>query len=241
MSVDPVDDCTFWYVNEYYGSPQNGANNFWNWQTQISSFKFPTCTASSVTLAPANVAFNNQFVGTMSATTNVQLTNSGAGTLNITSITLTGTDPTQFALVPATSGSPACSFTASSIAAGSSCFFGAQFAPTSAGSKNANVSVTDDATGSPQTVALTGVGIVPAPATVLNPGSIPFSNQLVGTTSPTTNLQLTNSGTATLNITSITLAGTDSTQFMLVASAWAVPVSWAYSSNPPWQGRRVQT
>lgn len=39
MTVDPVDDCTFWYTTEYYAA--NGTN----WQTRIGSFKFPGCTS----------------------------------------------------------------------------------------------------------------------------------------------------------------------------------------------------
>ncbi len=38
MSVDPVDDCTFWYTTEYYGTSSN-----YNWSTAIASFKFPSC------------------------------------------------------------------------------------------------------------------------------------------------------------------------------------------------------
>jgi hypothetical protein len=38
MTVDPTDDCTFWYVNEYYAqSSQRG------WQTRIGSFRLPGC------------------------------------------------------------------------------------------------------------------------------------------------------------------------------------------------------
>ena len=37
MTIDPVDDCTFWYTNEYH--LVNGSN----WVTQIGSFKFPSC------------------------------------------------------------------------------------------------------------------------------------------------------------------------------------------------------
>lgn len=43
MNVDPVDDCTFWYVNEYYtltGQLSSAAG----WQTRIASFKLPGCT-----------------------------------------------------------------------------------------------------------------------------------------------------------------------------------------------------
>jgi hypothetical protein len=42
MSVDPADDCTFWYTNEYYSSAANGASG--NWETRIGSFKFDSCT-----------------------------------------------------------------------------------------------------------------------------------------------------------------------------------------------------
>jgi hypothetical protein len=38
MTIDPVDDCTFWYTNEYI--PANGA---FNWSTRIASFKFAGC------------------------------------------------------------------------------------------------------------------------------------------------------------------------------------------------------
>ena len=37
MSIDPVDDCTFWYTNEYY------TTSGFNWRTRVGSFKFPTC------------------------------------------------------------------------------------------------------------------------------------------------------------------------------------------------------
>jgi hypothetical protein len=38
MTVDPVDDCTFWYTTEYLK-----ANGTFNWSTRIASFKFPDC------------------------------------------------------------------------------------------------------------------------------------------------------------------------------------------------------
>jgi hypothetical protein len=37
MSIDPFDDCTFWYVQEYFQA--NGAN----WITRVVSFKFNSC------------------------------------------------------------------------------------------------------------------------------------------------------------------------------------------------------
>jgi hypothetical protein len=42
MNVDPVDDCTLWYVNEYY-SAAGQASSPVGWQTRIASFKMPGC------------------------------------------------------------------------------------------------------------------------------------------------------------------------------------------------------
>ncbi|MGO9126872.1 MAG: hypothetical protein ACLP6G_18545 [Terriglobales bacterium] len=41
MTVDPVNDCTFWYVNEYFDTNQVGSEI--NWQTRVSNFTIPTC------------------------------------------------------------------------------------------------------------------------------------------------------------------------------------------------------
>jgi len=38
MTVDPVDDCTFWYVDEYYQT-----TSIASWQTRIGKFTFPNC------------------------------------------------------------------------------------------------------------------------------------------------------------------------------------------------------
>jgi len=50
LTVDPVDDCTFWYTNEYYPA---GTSSF-NWRTRIGSFKFPGCGSSGPTPTPTN-------------------------------------------------------------------------------------------------------------------------------------------------------------------------------------------
>jgi hypothetical protein len=42
MTVDPTDDCTFWYVNEYY-TAAGQASSPAGWQTRIASFKLPGC------------------------------------------------------------------------------------------------------------------------------------------------------------------------------------------------------
>ena len=38
MTIDPVDDCTFWFTQEYYATTTSFA-----WRTRIGAFKFPGC------------------------------------------------------------------------------------------------------------------------------------------------------------------------------------------------------
>jgi hypothetical protein len=51
MSLDPADDCTFWYTNEFLIS-----DGTFNWSTRIISFKFPSCGTISAPAAPTNLA-----------------------------------------------------------------------------------------------------------------------------------------------------------------------------------------
>jgi subtilisin-like proprotein convertase family protein len=44
MGIDPTDDCTFWYTQEYYSRTSSGT-----WQTRIGAFKFPSCGEGSPT------------------------------------------------------------------------------------------------------------------------------------------------------------------------------------------------
>lgn len=43
MTVDPVDDCTFWYVDEYYQTTSVAS-----WQTRIGNFRYPNCTGPDI-------------------------------------------------------------------------------------------------------------------------------------------------------------------------------------------------
>ncbi len=48
MQVDPADDCTFWYTNQYI--PYDGVAN---WSTRIVSFKYPSCLVPQTITFPA--------------------------------------------------------------------------------------------------------------------------------------------------------------------------------------------
>jgi len=153
--------------------------------------------APSVTLSAASLTFPSQSTGSTSTAQTVTLTNAGTAALSITSISASG----DFAEAQ-TCGS--------SVATGATCTISVTFTPTAAGSRTGALTITDNASGSPQTVALSGTGtppVVAAPAVTLSPTSLSFASQMDGTTSAAQTVTLTDSGTAALVITSITASG----------------------------------
>jgi len=61
ITVDPTDDCTFWYTNEYYQTTSS-----FNWDTRIGNFKFPNCTAGpsgTLTGTVTDASNNNPIAG----------------------------------------------------------------------------------------------------------------------------------------------------------------------------------
>jgi hypothetical protein len=48
MTIDPVDDCTFWYTNEYYSTTPHATAG--SWDTYIGAFRFPGCTGPAAKL-----------------------------------------------------------------------------------------------------------------------------------------------------------------------------------------------
>ena len=108
-----------------------------------------TATASTVTLSPSSLTFASQAVGTTSAAQALTLTNSTGSALAISSIAITGTNSGDFAQ---TNGCGA------SLAVGASCTINVTFTPTTPGSRTGLISITDNAQGSSQQVALSGMG-----------------------------------------------------------------------------------
>ncbi|MEP7328294.1 MAG: Ig-like domain repeat protein [Betaproteobacteria bacterium] len=98
MSVDPTDDCTFWYVNQYYSSQGNGTAG--NWQTRIGSFKFASCASTPATTTTVASSVNPSSVGgavTLTSTTTgvtptgtVAFTDNGVGISGCGAVALVG-------------------------------------------------------------------------------------------------------------------------------------------------------
>ncbi|HEY6944842.1 MAG TPA: choice-of-anchor D domain-containing protein, partial [Candidatus Acidoferrum sp.] len=102
------------------------------------------------------------------------------------------------------------------------------FTPASAGSLTANLQVADNAPGTPQTLVLNGTGSPALPAMTLSPAVPSFPTTTQGTSSPTQTLTVTNSGNAPLTISSVSLGGSNASDFSLINNCTA---SVAVASN----------
>ncbi|MFZ1134512.1 MAG: SBBP repeat-containing protein, partial [Candidatus Korobacteraceae bacterium] len=178
---------------------QGAAQTTFGGATDAFVAKIAATTAPQAVLAPTSLAFPSQTVGTTSAAQMITLSNPGNATLTITGISLAGTNPSDFAQSDTCGGT---------LAAAASCTIFVTFTPASAANFNAIISVADNATGSPQTAALSGTGVATtAPQAVLAPTSLAFPNQTAGTTSAAQVITLSNPGNATLAISSIVIGG----------------------------------
>jgi len=196
----------------------------------------PTTQSSALTgtgvTAPAPVAtltktlaFNSTTVNTTSAAMAATLSNTGNATLNISKIALAGTNPTDFAI---TTGTNACGAT---LAASASCSIYVTFTPAAAQAYSATLTVTDNATPTIQSSALTGTGVTaPAPVATLTK-SLAFPSTTVNTTSSAMAATLSNTGNATLNISKIALAGTNPTDFAITTGTNACGTTLAASAS----------
>jgi hypothetical protein len=218
MTIDPGDDCTFFYTNEYLK-----ANGSFNWSTRIASFKFPSCTSAPPVLTTINVSPSNASVQTggtqqFTATGRDQFGNpmnpqptftwsvSGGGTISETGLFTAGS----------TAGGP---FTVTA----------------SSGSVSGTASVT--VTAAP---VLTSITVSPSSASVATGGTQPFTatgfDQFGKPMSPQPTFSWSVSGGGTISTSGLFTAGsTAGGPFTVTASSGSVSgtASVTVTSVPP--------
>ena len=157
-----------------------------------------TGTVPALTFAPATgLAFSTP-VGSTSAAQTLTVKNTGAAVMNLSGVTLTGTDKILFHISTTTCGT--------TIAAGGSCTVGVTFSPTSSALATASIQVADDAAGTPHLANLSGTGTVPGIQPT--PTSLTFDPLQDGLVSVAKPVTIKNTGAAPLVIGTITVTGT---------------------------------
>jgi FG-GAP-like repeat/Abnormal spindle-like microcephaly-assoc'd, ASPM-SPD-2-Hydin len=151
--------------------------------------------------SPSSVTFAAQPIGTASPSQSVTLTNTGTGPLSISGIAVGGANPGDFSQ---TNNCPA------TLAAGANCQINITFTPSTLNGRSATLSLADNAPASPQSIPLSGTGGQPI---VVNPSTLSFNAEAVGSTAEAQPVTLSNTGGSTLTITSISITGTDAIDF----------------------------
>lgn len=193
--ISQATDTAALHVNDNApGSPQSVALSGQGSQTAVS-------------LSTSGLSFGNQNVGTTSAEQDVTISNIGQNSLHISVISITGTNSADFGDTSNCVGT---------LAPGTACSVRVTFSPSAASIRTATLSVSDDAVGSPQTVALSGTGA--ASAASLSSASLQFGNEDVGATSPLQTITFTNTGNAALSIASMSISGPNAGDFGFVSS-----------------------
>lgn len=158
-----------------------------------------------IVFSPTSLDFNSENVGVTTAAQPITVTNTGSAPLAISGVSITGANTSDF------SQTNTC-LANSPLAPNANCTISVKFHPAATGPRSANVSVSDNASASPQTVAVTGTGT--AAGVTLTPPSLNFAGQNPGTppSSPQT-ITLQNTGSGPLTISSINVTGADSGDF----------------------------
>jgi hypothetical protein len=170
----------------------------------------PTLVASSAVLS-----FPSTAVGSSSAAQILTLRNTGAVAVSLASggITISGAQAGSFVKSATTCGT--------SLVKGASCTVTVAFKPLAAGSASATLAVSDNATGSPQQIALTGTATAPTSTLAVSPASLTFAATTVGATSEAQAVTLKNSGSAAVTLKSVALTGADPKSFVDLSACGA--------------------
>ena len=135
---------------------------------------------ATVTVTPSSLTFGSQALTTTSAPLSVTVTNTSTGTVNFTGFTVSGEDAGDFG-VPLPNTSSGCSATGT-LAAGGSCTISVVFTPQANGARTATLNIADNATGSPQMVALSGTGVTSQVIIAVAPGGSTTATTVSGGT-----------------------------------------------------------
>ena len=164
-----------------YGSTSGGTSS------TGTVFSFSTSVALAPTFTPPAISFGNEALDTTSKVRSVMIknVNTGSATLDFTGFKLSGS--ADFAITANTCGA--------TLAAGKSCKVSLTYRPAALGAASATLSVSDNAPGSPQTVALAGTGVSQA---TLAPTTLAFGTHKVGSTSAARIVTLKNNLPTTL-------------------------------------------
>lgn len=161
------------------------------------------------TVSPTSLSWYKVAIGNAGGPKSVTLTNTGTVAISISSISISGTNSSDFSIYTKSCGA--------SLGASLSCTATILFRPLATGTLTATLTFKDGA--GTQNVPLTGLGTTAAVAA--NPSDLSFGSVTVGSAGSSVNTTLTNGVTSTLSISSIAISGANSGDFTISSKTCA--------------------
>lgn len=141
-------------------------------------------------------------------TSSIVLTNRSASSITLSSLAISGATASDYSIDP-TSGCTS----GLVLAASANCTLVVRFAPATAGTRNATLTVTHTAIGSPQTVQLLGTATAaPQGRIALSATSLTFADAELASTTPLS-VTVANTGNLALDFSAFTISGTAAAEF----------------------------
>ena len=169
----------------------------------------------SASITPATYTFANQQVGTTSTVrtftyTNTTDSNTVPVSITVSSLALTGADPTNYAIAD-----DGCSGV--TLAPAATCDVGVTFTPSVANNRTATLTVTDETGGAAKaTASLNGTGVAPTASLT---GNAAFGKLQVGVTSAAQTLTYQNTGIGPISVSSVSLSGASAGNYVIASDA----------------------
>ncbi len=189
LTVDPTDDCTFWFTEEY-----QAINGGFDWHTAIGTLIFPGCTGGSpdfsLSASPGTLSVAQGSNGTSTMT--VTPLNGFSGSVNLTATGLPSGVTAGFSPNPTTLTSTL-TLTASATA--------------TTGTSTVTITGVSGSLTHDTTISLTVTPIGGTPVVSLSPTSLTFAATVVGVTTAAKTVTVSNTGTGTLSISGIAISG----------------------------------
>jgi FG-GAP-like repeat/Abnormal spindle-like microcephaly-assoc'd, ASPM-SPD-2-Hydin len=149
-------------------------------------------------LSPTHLYLGSANVGSTNGPQTIVLSNTGNTSLTITNIGISGGNAGDF------TQSNTCG---NGLAVGAMCNVSVTFTPSAGGARATTLTIADGAPGSPHRVNLTGSGPAAPGPLVVSPTSLAFGTQSVGQATPPQTVTVTNTGSTSVTLSTITLSG----------------------------------
>ena len=155
-----------------------------------------------VTFSASALSFGNQVINTTSGAKSVTMKNNTSADLTITGTAITGPNATEFSQAGTTCGPV--------LSGHATCILSVAFSPVTTGAESATLTITDSANNAPQTITLSGAGIVPIS---LTPATLAYGTLKVGNSSAAKTVTVKNNESITLNISGIAITSANAGDF----------------------------